>query len=306
MTWNELCPAVGDLTARDLDAAVLAHLRRCRRCAVLAREFRTSLEVQAVAESLDRRQPTWRDELDPRIGEVYCVRSPERDGLEPAVVVALEDRDAAVLTIRDGNAPALGCEVILDDAVLGFAASVAPDLGGWVLPEQLDGRLGVLPPDQMRSLPVPARAPTGDEEQSREAPLVVAREGLEPYFEPARSLTETQTLGELLVVRQASLGITSADVASAEDLTEAEFEAIKDDRADLLTVVSPQAFGGVLRRLRVLFSAKLGERITLALMASGCQGSLSAAHRLARIDTQPQLNQAFRNYVADVRDSLQD
>lgn len=300
MRWSELCPAVGDLAARNADASVIEHARTCPRCESLARELGVDLTVSVGAVS--QHQARRSDCVSPEVGEVYGLLAPGRDELSIGLVVALEDRDVGVLIVRDEQTPAAGSEMSLAESVIGFPASIATDLGGWVLPEQLDGRLGRLSPEQTPSIAPPPRRSSAPAMHATEGgPLAEAREALAPYFEPARSLRHTDTLGELVVLRQDTLQISTADLAVSADLGEAEVEAIKADRADLLGVVRPQALGGLLQQLRVLFSDKLGERITLALMLEAGQSTFATSHRR---NAQEREHSTFGRYVREVHDAV--
>ncbi len=307
MPWTELCPAIGDLTAMKMDPPVLEHVRGCPRCATLVHELAGHIGAPERSEaSANSRTIAGADARDPAVGEVYALRSPHRDEFELALVVGLEDRDVAVLAICEGYGPACGGDVALTESALGFDAVVVPQLGGWVLPEQLDGRIGAIDVAQAQTLRIPdgRRTTMSAEIGNDDARLLELREVWDPYLEPARSLRKTDTLGELLALRQSYLRVSSTRLAEAADLAERDVEALRNDRLDLLKI-SPQKLASVLRSLYVLFSEKLAERITLSLVVTGdAQTGVSMTHRVGRERAESQQRSTHERYLAQVRDYL--
>ena len=307
MPWTELCPAIGDLTAVPLDGAVLEHTRRCPRCAALARELadttgppRASSPPSAPVRSARRAGPP---EALP--GELYALSSPERDELELALVTGFQDRDIAVLAVGEDHLVGSSGAGALEHSTLGFNATVLTELGGLVLPEQLDARIGAIDATQLQALCASGaqRAPVSDNGQER---LLELQEAWEPYLQPARSLRETSTLGELVALRQGALGASSAQLADACQLSESEIDALRGDQPDALSSVGPQKLAGVLRSLYVSYSQKLAERITLALvLCAGAEPTGLLARRRTRDMGRRDPQQIVRErYLEQVRDAL--
>jgi hypothetical protein len=307
MPWTELCPAIGDLTAVPLDGAVLEHARRCPRCTTLARELAGTTGAPRASRppSAPVRSARWACPPEALPGELYALSSPERDELELALVTGFQDRDVAVLAVSEDHLVGLCGAVALERSTLGFNAAVVTELGGLVLPEQLDARIGAMDAAQLQALETSRqqREPASDSEQLR---LRELREAWEPYVQPAWSLRETSTLGELVTLRQGALGASSAQLADACQISESEIDALRGDRPDALSSVSPQKLAAVLRSLYVSYSQKLAERITLALMlCAGAEPQGLLARRQTRDAGRRDPQQiVLERYLEQVRDAL--
>ena len=299
MYGSALCPAIDDLTGGSLEPPEAAHVRDCPRCKALLRELGSRQSRVAPVASADILVPP--GSAKAAAGEVYALRSPASNELELALVIDTRDIEVAVLAVSEDGGRYTGNDLALEPSRLGFAAVVHQHVGGWVLPEQFDVPLGFIPPEERPQASL--RQP--NEASARESYVNELLEIWEPFLEPARSLRETETLGELLSLRLTQTGFASDEVAQIAQLSDDDLEALTSDKLDLLRTTRPERLASVLRTLSVLFSERLAERIAFALATGGApSASLTPIRRFGARDRNGPTRSEFERYLAIVRQQM--
>jgi hypothetical protein len=299
MYGSTLCPTIDDLTGGSLEPAEAVHVRDCPRCQALLRELGSRQPRIAPVAPAELLVPLAPASAAP--GEVYALRSPASNELEFALVIDTREVEVAVLAVSEDGSRYTESDLALQPSRLGFAAVVHQHVGGWVLPEQLDAPLGFIPLDERPQASL--RQP--NEAAARESYVNELLEIWEPFLEPARSLRETETLGELLSLRLTQTGFARGEVAQAAQLSDADLEALTSDKLDLLRTTRPERLASVLRTLSVLFSERLAERIAFALATGGApSASLTPARRFGARNTSQPTSSEFERYLAIVRQQM--
>ncbi len=283
---NRDCPPLGEISEHP------EHVRACARCAALSAQLPklgdTDLPETGTAQS---------GEAPPRgaplVGEVWSIRSPGRPGLQLGLLTRLEDEQVEVLAVADSHQWALASDCVLPAEVLGFPAMVQSQIGGTVLLEQLDERIGLLRPrlwEELQRGPLNASA-WGPRSLSERDP----RYGFQARcaddwtltFEPAELLAKTVSLGRLVTFARQRRGLDTTALAERVDRPKEDLETLEADAGRLSARWPPMALASVLSALEVIWSRQLATRIqkAVALTARDTPATAALGFRGARSAT---------------------
>jgi hypothetical protein len=269
------CPPADALTAPPRPQRIEEHLRTCVRCRALLKALPPASGSQEDHVPLATTPP------HPEAGAVYAVRCLDSAEMEVALVLEVCEDELVVWPVSEEPSLATDADLVLPADVLGFAGALHPSIAGTVLPEQLDEAVGLISDAQRAA--AERGAPVRSEGDPRLAANADLSERWQPYFEPAEAFRVTVTLGELIARGRTMRQLSATDLAEPFGVPEGVIDKLEEDELDLVSELPPSTLAGVLRRLAVVPSLKLGARVRQAVIATTSPGASQApAYRQRR------------------------
>lgn len=264
----DACPPLGLLLQADPESATVDHIADCRRCRAL-RATGPAEPARAVESAAPTSTP---GAGEARPGAVVTVGTPGVD--ENLVAIVARTGEDGITVVPVGSRPELATEwdVLLGRAALGYSALAQVWNWGSILPEQIREPLAELPAADFAAVVETLRASStsGPPPPSiRRGPPVLdsgdprllfqeeETERARGYWEPLLALAGAATLGQLVAHRRAELALDAAQLeeVAAQRGWLGEIEA---DRADIPSLLTPDALAALMRRLRLGASRRLG------------------------------------------------
>jgi hypothetical protein len=213
-------------------------------------------------------------------GTVVLLSGGRDTGLLPAVVRRASSESMVVVPISADVHLATDWDLLLPAEPLGYDAMAQLWNYGSVLREQLKEVVGVLddrPTEELDALAEASRGPgdvpsglrVGPPVLGEDDPRVLRQEELSewaaPFWEPALSITGSETVGQLVAHRREDMSLSPSDLEQAVPIDAGWLEPLEDDARDPRELLDPTDLAAIMKALRIGASRRLA-RITLGTL----------------------------------------